>query len=97
MVLHITGFSEYSSALTLFCGLKKKGCFGHKKKVIVVNEHGTQQEQQRAGVPFFHLLYMQELIGFYATEISFPLVFMCLTTNCLSLSLIKCALNNTQL
>lgn len=40
---------------------------------------------------------MQELIVFYATEISFQLVFMCLTTNCLSLSLIKCTLNNTQL
>lgn len=57
--------------------------------------HGMSNNMQV--YTFFHLLYMQGLIVFYATEISFQLVFMCLTTNCLSLSLIKCTLNNTQL
>lgn len=94
----MAGFAYYCTLSIflplLYSGLKKKkSCFSQENEVIVANECGRRQEYHHAGVPFFHLLCMQELIEFYATEISFPLVFMGLTTNCLSLSLIKSALN----
>lgn len=97
----MAGFAYYCTLSIflplLYSGLKKKkSCFSQENEVIVANERGRRQEYHRAGVPFFHLLYMQEWIEFYATEISFPLVFMGLT-NCLSLSLIKSALNTPNL
>lgn len=97
----IAPFAYYCAFWIFFCPcftlLIKKSLFWSREESNCCKWMQCIAELYHAEVPFFHLLHMQELIGFYATEISLPLVFMCLSTNCLLLPLIKCALNNIKL